>query len=311
MRQICARTRARLALCVVAASACCGFALGCAVTDATPTADVAADPVEASTESAPGDASVGPSLADGRVAITEIAGAPAPQSDALTASAPDVGPTCAPPEPPLATASPGAVAASTRNRLRWKRAAPLANDLARALGVDQPCRTPADLSSRLKSGTSFSQLAYACDPPIGSEFAGAGSFATSALELHRHALGGYNIFDNLVGPEDGPAATTMVATERIVMVACLTAVDGAAADTTPLFDASLDLTLDTGAVTATDLDAVVTSLYRRLLARDPLEAERQVVLTLAVDDAGAPISVRDFAVLTCHILATSSEFLFF
>lgn len=246
-------------------------------------------------------------------------------ADALVdAAAPDedTGPACPPPPRPTATAEPGATMASTRNRLRWKRAGVLVNDLAGALGVPQPCDTPSALSDRLASGLAYSMLGYACDPEIAVELEGSdtpvawgtGEFvpsANSALHLHRQALGGYEVFETLLLPVTRPVATTAVATERTVMLACIAGVDGAQADSTPLLDAAYDLSDATSELSAVEQASVVDALYRRLLARAPLDAEREVVLTLAVDDDGAPIAVRDFAILVCHTLATSTEFLFY
>jgi hypothetical protein len=52
-------------------------------------------------------------------------------------------------------------------------------------------------------------------------------------------------------------------------------------------------------------------LYQRFLARDATPSELDIHELLLQDDGSGPISGRDFAVLSCFAVSTSTEFVFF
>lgn len=129
-------------------------------------------------------------------------------------------------------------------------------------------------------------------------------------DVHLALLGGNEPFEkSQYEPAKSPTATTPVALDRVVLAACSRRVS---LDTTsePQVFTALDLT----APLAPDdpgVDETLTTLYRRLLARDPSPEELEVARQLAVDDDGQPVGAADFARLACYAVGTSVEFLFY
>mgnify|MGYP000075323422 CR=1 FL=1 len=167
--------------------------------------------------------------------------------------------------------------------LQWKRAAAVEHDLERALELtsEQLC---------LEVGV-----------------------APCVEQVHLVALGGHDAFGlGLYESLDTPLATTPIALDRVALSGCAARadLDRSAGDAAVVFR-GIDLA---GAAPAADdpgVTTMTTELYRRLLARDPVPAELAAIGELALDESGQPIAARDFAVLACYAIATTTEFLFF
>lgn len=208
---------------------------------------------------------------------------------ALLAACPD--PTSSPDAGAAGDAGPAAVelgAVSTKNDLQWRRARAFEQGLGTALLVDDR-----ELCQELGR--------FSCVDTV-----------------HLVALGGNDPFgQGLHEPVRAPTATTPVAVERLVLSACRAAVDADAGRSVPLVFLDLDLSEAAAALDLADegqrlaVEDTVTSLYRRLHARDPLETERAELRKLTVDDAGAAVRPRDFALLSCFAIASTTESVFF
>jgi hypothetical protein len=170
--------------------------------------------------------------------------------------------------------------ASTRNHLLWKRAHALEQDLARALALP-----PAEVCTELGQ--------YSC-----------------AEQVHLTSLGGHDPFrQGLYAPLDKPLVTTPLVSERMALAACTRRVTEDRTGDAEVFT-DLDLDGDAPAVDSDAFTGTITTLYRRLLQRDPTDAELELLGELAVDDDGAPVAAADFAQLACFTIATTTEFLF-
>lgn len=167
--------------------------------------------------------------------------------------------------------------------LQWKRAAVVGHDLERALALtsEQLC---------LEVGV-----------------------APCVEQVHLVALGGHDPLGlGLYEPLDAPLATTPIALDRVALSGCVARADlDLAAGEAALVFRGLDLAGSAPAADDPAIATMTTELYRRLLGRDPVEAEIATIAELARDDQGAAISGRDFAVLACFAVATTTEFLFF
>lgn len=176
-----------------------------------------------------------------------------------------------------------AIQPSSDPDLQWKRAAAVEHDLTRALELtsEQLC---------LEVGV-----------------------APCVSQVHLVALGGHDPFGlGLYQSLAAPLATTPIALDRVALSGCAARADldreaGAAA----VVFKGLDLAAPAPAADAPELATMVTELYHRLLARDPLATEIEALGQLTLDEAGEPIGGRDFAVLACYAVATTTEFLFF
>lgn len=171
-------------------------------------------------------------------------------------------------------------AASTRADLRIKRWRQLVRDLGGALALpeDQICA---------ETGL------YQC------------------TDLHVVPLGGISVDNGLYAPVDGVAVTTGLAIERLVLQACSNRVEAdlellAAGEDAVVFGdlAELGDALEDAAV-----DAQAVTLYRRLLARDPLPAEQEIVRMLAADTLAFGGDAAAFATTACFMVGTTTEFL--
>jgi hypothetical protein len=254
---------------------------------------------------------------------------PAPPEDVTSTSPTDSDaspepPTCGPGEGPLdpsvltqgdlscaagptATATPGLLAASTRNRLRWKRVDTLQRDLTRALTgtASFECDDLAYLKETFVGGLPFAELPSACWLESSMELG-----IKSAFDIHQVALGGNDPIDLAqYAAAEAPLATTSIAIDRAVMLACIAAIDTDARG--QIAASGLAVEDSTETLDGATLDGTTALFYRQLLARDPLPEELDAVRTLATNDAGDPITVRDFLVLSCFVTGTSSEFIFY
>jgi hypothetical protein len=165
--------------------------------------------------------------------------------------------------------------------LQWKRAHAVQQDLMQALELeaDEVC---------LEVGT-----------------------APCVDQVHLVALGGHDPFDlGLYESLDAPLTTTPIALDRVVLSACVKRVELDRDGEGVVFGA-LDLEAPTPAADDAALSTTTTNLYRRFLARDPLEPELAIIAKLGLDDEGQPVVGHEFASLACYAIGTTSEFLFF
>ena len=126
--------------------------------------------------------------------------------------------------------------------------------------------------------------------------------------LHNVPLGGINIENGLFRPVEGLAVATGLAVERFVMQACVERVTRDLEAETPLI-----FTLDPDGTTLdrADADPLVTDLYRRLLARDPLPEEVDAVYSMhagIVADGGRTV---EWAWMACFAIGTTTEALLY
>lgn len=129
--------------------------------------------------------------------------------------------------------------------------------------------------------------------------------------IHVVPLGGISVDNGLYAPVDGLSVTSNQAIERFVLQACSNRVTLdlerlEAGEELKVFGplAACEGSLDTACV-----DAQTTELYRRLLARDPVEAEHTVLRTLASDTDALGGDAAAFATTACFMVATTTEFL--
>lgn len=165
----------------------------------------------------------------------------------------------------------------------WKRVGAVTRDLQRALalGEDEVCN---ELGSR------------------------------RCAEVYKIPLGGSDAANQGINrPPSEPLLTTTLALERTVLSACIHRVDADKAGS-PVVFGQIDLERPDLPLSDANIDAAVSAqivaLYRRLLSRDPTTDEIARLKALVVDADGQPISARDFAVLSCFAVGTSTDFLF-
>jgi hypothetical protein len=134
-------------------------------------------------------------------------------------------------------------------------------------------------------------------------------------EAHLVPLGGNNPFKTgMLEPSSEPLATTPFAIDRIVLSACGERVrrDREAGQSDARVFSQFPLEGDAPAPGDAATTQLVSSLFRRLLARDPAEHEVPLIAALAADsEGGQAIAAADFAVLACYAIGTTTEFLFF
>lgn len=175
----------------------------------------------------------------------------------------------------------GSLQRAERGELQWKRNVALQRDLMRALELPED-----GVCNELGRGS-------------------------CTREIHHIMLGGADpLRIGLYKPLPDTMVSTPIVVDRVVMSACA---NRASLDSSgpPVVFTALDLGAAAPDPDDEAFEATVTALYRRLLSRDPRPDELTTLEALAVDAAGAPVSARDFAVLTCFAIGTSSEFLFF
>lgn len=175
----------------------------------------------------------------------------------------------------------GSLQRAERGELQWKRNVALQRDLMRALELPED-----GVCNELGRGS-------------------------CTREIHHIMLGGADpLRIGLYKPLPDTMVSTPIVVDRVVMSACA---NRASLDSSgpPVVFTALDLGAAAPAPDDEAFTTTVTELYRRLLSRDPRPDELTTLGALAVDADGAPVSARDFAVLTCFAIGTSSEFLFF
>jgi len=176
------------------------------------------------------------------------------------------------------------LAASTRPNLQWKRYGAFENDLAQALAL------PAE--------------------ELCSEF----GREPCIRGVHLASLGGNDPFKHgLLEPSAEPLAVTPAVVDRVLLSACAkrVALDAEAGKGDAKVFGALDLAGKAPAPTDPAVEKAVTTLYRRLHARDPEPSEVTAVAELTRDDDGKAVAASEFATLACFTVGTSAEFLFF
>lgn len=195
-----------------------------------------------------------------------------------------------------------------RQDLRWKRARAVERDLTRALALRE-----ADLCNefgvqRCLRAENAQNAQTWNDATIGPRNAWFDLVAPGGV--HLVPLGGNDpYFHGQYRPVDRPIATTPAALDRVVLAACARRAsrDADGTDSPPLVFTDLDLSAASVAPDAPAVAPTVTALYRRLLARDPSDAELGVLRDMLRE---GPLSGRQFATLACYTIATTTEFLF-
>jgi hypothetical protein len=128
--------------------------------------------------------------------------------------------------------------------------------------------------------------------------------------VHTVALGGNDPFGSgLLRPSPSSLSTTPLAVDRVTLSACS---QRARADKqgTPKVFAALDFTGPAPVASSEAVTTTITTLFQRLLARDPKPAEVETLRGLLAGE-GASMSAEDFATLSCFVVASSLEALFF
>jgi hypothetical protein len=178
------------------------------------------------------------------------------------------------------------IAPSTKNDLLWRRYRAFEQGLGTALNL-----APGELCTELGR--------YDCID-----------------QVHLVALGGNDpINAGMHEPMKAPTATTPVAVERLTLSACDAAVTADASRPVPLIFLDLDLSATAAPLDLDDeltslaVGDTITSLFRRLHARDPLPEERATVLKIITEDP-EPMQPRAFAHLSCFAIASTSEAVF-
>jgi hypothetical protein len=210
--------------------------------------------------------------------------------------------------------------ASTRADLRWKRFRVMQGDLARALALGRdevchelgiyPCATtkPVTLTDFIRS-RGYADPAGVCAVLQGGGRCNDGPLIDVAAPtgVHIVALGGNDVFfREQYDPLPEPNVITPLAVERVVLSACARAVARDRAGPAKVFSAmKLD---DTPSAPGTPgLTALVSTLYRRLLARDPNADEIAAMAELTT--GATPPTTTELAKLACFAVATTTEFI--
>lgn len=171
---------------------------------------------------------------------------------------------------------------SPKANVRFKGPRRLANDLAQTLGLD-----PADV----------------CDELDG---------LSCTDDVHAVTLGGVEPWNlGIYEPAKHSSVTSPIAVDRVVLEACIRAVDRDLAGSPKVFD----LTLDGSALDVDDpsVEATITGLYNRAFLREPDAHEIDALVDLYADIEASSTSApaRDWAVATCFASLTTLEFLFY
>jgi hypothetical protein len=208
---------------------------------------------------------------------------PTPAAHSGTAAPAAQRPVTTPPstsKPPEAAPGAPAYAASRGRSIQWKRNAAFEADLMRGLDLtrDELCQE------------------------LGTE--------SCIRTVHTVALGGNDPFGSgLLRPAHSSLSTTPLAVDRVTLSACSQRARADKQGSPKLFSA-LDLA---GAAPLADSDAfkaTITTLFRRLLARDPKPSELTTLAGLVSGD-GESMNAEEFATLACFTVASSLESLFF
>lgn len=173
---------------------------------------------------------------------------------------------------------------SAKNDVLWKRHRAVENDLLRAMAL-----TRNELCNELGQ--------YNC-----------------VNRVHLSPVGGNEPFEQgQFEPPPVPTATTSLALDRIVLSACVKRVqkDTNSNMSQRVVFKELDLTNDlVGTADLPTIDAQNRVLYQRFLSRNP-EPEELEALHLLLTESEQSLSKKDFAVLSCLVIGSQVENLFF
>lgn len=182
-----------------------------------------------------------------------------------------------------APSPPERVAASRQPRVKYKSGARYANDLAAALGLprDAICR---ELGR------------YDC-----------------VDEVHRIVLGGVEPYTlGVREPLPSIAVTAPIAQDRVALAACTERIECDLAASEPVFLASIDV----DAPTPSQLEVTARHFYDRILHREATPEELSALAqfhSTVTDEAGesGATATRDWAILSCFMVATTLESIFY
>ena len=135
--------------------------------------------------------------------------------------------------------------------------------------------------------------------------------ASCIREIHLVALGGNEPYrSGLTKPSVKTLSTTPTVVDRVLLSACSAR---AAADKTGprVLFTELDLSGQAPAAQDPSVTATITTLFRKLLSRDPRTDEVAIIRgLLTTEDGSEALSAQEFAVLSCFVIGSSLEFLF-
>jgi hypothetical protein len=175
----------------------------------------------------------------------------------------------------------GAVAASQRPHLQWKRYSAIEADLSQALEL-----APDQLCTEFGVESCINGVHLA---PLG----GNEPFKTGLLEASAE-----------------PLATTPAVIDRLLLSACGHRVASDQAGDAKVFGA-LDLAGSAPGPNDKATTEVVTQLYHRFLARNPTADELARVASLTQDDGGNAVPATEFATTACFAIGSTTEFEFY
>jgi hypothetical protein len=174
------------------------------------------------------------------------------------------------------------IAPSRRPRVKYKSGARYASDLATALEIerDAVCR---ELGQ------------YDC-----------------VDQVHRIVLGGVEPYTlGVRDPLPSIAVTAPIAQDRVALAACTERITRDLAGSEPLFLKKIDL----GEPTRKELEATAKRFYDRILRRaatsDEVSALTQFHSTVTDETSDSVTATRDWAVLSCFMVATTLESIFY
>jgi hypothetical protein len=184
---------------------------------------------------------------------------------------------------PVPTVPTEQVAASRQARLKYKNGARYANDLAAALDLPREavCR---ELGR------------YDC-----------------VDEVHRIVLGGVEPYTlGVREPLPSIAVTAPIAQDRVALAACTGRIERDLAASEPVFLTAVDV----DAPTPGELDATARRFYDRILGREATPDEVSALAEFHSTVTGEPgergaTATRDWAILSCFMVATTLESIFF
>lgn len=137
---------------------------------------------------------------------------------------------------------------------------------------------------------------------------------TPCTEVHQVRLGGVDWTRSLYSPLERHSLTRAAVLDRMALAGCArrAALDAEAAPDARVIAGALDprAPIATGGGEDATADAIHT-LYRRLLARDPVDAEVAVLLDLRADPALVGSTNEAWLTLACMAVATTTEGVFY
>jgi hypothetical protein len=178
---------------------------------------------------------------------------------------------------------------------------------------DEPVAASRQARVKYKSGARYaSDLAGALDLPRAAICRELGRY-DCVDEVHRIVLGGVEPYTlGVREPLPSIAVTAPIAQDRVALAACTERIERDLAASQPVFLASIDV----DAPTPGQLEVVARHFYDRILRRDatPYEISALTQFHSTVTDesieSGAT-ATRDWAILSCFMVATTLESIFY